>query len=81
MKPICRKETEKRHLCLKGEEYLEGLYLLKLAAGQDNEVNEPIHIKYDPGIFMVLGHAASTEPGVWLWEPLRHKQRKGQHSK
>lgn len=55
---------------------MEGLYLLKQAAGQDNEVNEAIHIKYDPEIFMGLGHAASTEPGVWLWESLRHRQRK-----
>ena len=51
---------------------MEGLYLLKLGPGQDNEVNEPVNIKKYPKIFMALGRTASVEPGVWLWEPLQH---------
>lgn len=63
------------------EAYLEGLHLLKLGPGQDNEVNEPINVKNDPGFFMALGCTASVEPDVWLWEPLQHEHRKRQYGR
>lgn len=63
------------------EENLEGSYLPKLGPGQGNEVNEPISIKNDPGIFMAQEHTAGMEPGLWLREPLWHKHRKRQHSR
>lgn len=59
------------------EECLEGLFLLKLELGQDNEVNEPINTKSDSGILMVLGHRASGDPGVWLWESLPQSRDRG----
>lgn len=62
-------------------EIREGLYLLKLGPGQGNKVNEPVNIKNDPGIFMVLGRTARVELRAWPWEPLRHEHGKGQNSR
>lgn len=63
-KAFAGKKLKKTFVAEIREEYLQGLYLLKLGPSQDNEVNEPVNIKSDPGIFMALGRTAGVEPGV-----------------
>jgi len=78
-KKLAGKKLKKTFVVEIREEYLEELCLLKLGPGWDNEVNEPVNIKNDPGIFMALGHAAGMELGVWLQEPQSHEHRKRQY--
>lgn len=80
-KQFAGKKLKKTFVVEIREEYLEGLYLLKVGPGQDNEVNKLINIKKDPGIFMVLGRTAGMELSVWLWDPLQHEQRESQHNR